>query len=216
MDHEFWNNLGTFVGGCGLLALFGWYVFTDSDRAKRILGTVLTVLLAAYCITSVIPPFDVKDSAGKVIRQGRIHLGLDLQGGTSFLIGLTPPEDRPINKDMLDQAVEAIRHRVDTFGLSEPIITPQGTDRILVQIPGIDAEKKEEAREQLQKVAKLEFKLVHPNSSELIAQIQSGAALLPPGYSIETMDQDVKGKHIVEKLLVKKKADLLGSEVKYA
>jgi preprotein translocase subunit SecD len=65
---------------------------------------------------------------------------------------------------MVDQAVEVIRKRVDRMGTSEPVITPSGTDRILVQIPGLDTAKLEEARAQLKQVAKLEFKMVHPNS----------------------------------------------------
>jgi Preprotein translocase subunit SecD len=56
-----------------------------------------------------------------VIRHGKIHLGLDLQGGTSFLIRLEPPASadggkRPITKAMVDQAIEAIRKRVIALG----------------------------------------------------------------------------------------------------
>ena len=69
---------------------------------------------------------------------------------------------------MVDQAVEVIRKRVDKMGTSEPIITPSGTDRILVQIPGLSAEKLNETRAQLQQVAKLEFRMVHPNSDAII------------------------------------------------
>ena len=38
---------------------------------------------------------------------------------------------------MLEQAVEVIRKRVDYFGGGEPVISPVGNDRILVQIPGL-------------------------------------------------------------------------------
>src|SRR5262245_24216931 len=55
---------------------------------------------------------------------GRIRLGLDLQGGTSFLVrmdtsGLTNATD---TSGALSQAVEALRKRVDRFGVAEPII----------------------------------------------------------------------------------------------
>ena len=149
------QNIAIFLFGLLLLVLFGWYFFTDSERVKRNLGTLLTVLLTSFCIWVAYPPFDRKDADGKLIGSpGKIHLGLDLQGGTSFLIRLDPPADdkgakKDITKDMVEQAMEAIRKRVDSFGVSEPIITPQGTDRILVQIPGLDQEKINEAREQL-------------------------------------------------------------------
>src|SRR5687768_7148169 len=139
----------TFTFGIILLIFFGWYFFSDSDRVKRILGTLLTVLFAALCLQAVYPPFDVKTEGGKVV-PGKIPLGLDLRGGTSFLIRLIPEVDptsgtaREISPEMVETAVETIRKRVDSLGTSEPIIAPQGTDRILVQIPGLDTAKLEE------------------------------------------------------------------------
>src|SRR5881396_629098 len=168
----------TFFIGLAILVLFGWYFASESDRLRRILGTVLTIVVTVFCLWSTYPPFDQKGPDGTVIRRGKIHLGLDLQGGTSFLIRLEPPASgdggrRPITKAMVDQAIEAIRKRVDRFGVSEPIITPQGTDRILVQIPGLDAANIVDARDQLKKVAKLEFRLVHPRSSQLVTGIEA-------------------------------------------
>ena len=129
----------TFLYGLLLLVLFGWYFFTDSERAKRNLGTVLTLLIASLCLTFAYPPFDQKDADGKRFGPpGKIRLGIDLQGGTTFLIKLSPPPDsegktKEITRDMVDQAMEAIRKRVDGMGVSEPVITPQGVDRIMVQ-----------------------------------------------------------------------------------
>src|ERR1041385_8313892 len=196
----------TFFAGIGLLILFGWYFATDSERIRRILGTVLTIAVTAFCLASTVPPFDQKRPDGTIIRPGKIHLGLDLQGGTSFLIRLEPaasPEGtkRPITKSMVDQAIEAIRKRVDQFGVSEPIITPQGTDRILVQIPGLDAGKIQEARDQLSRVAKLEFRLVYPDNGERLQKIDGGKERhFPPFRGAKQ----------------KKKADLSGERVSSA
>src|SRR6201997_4181645 len=212
----------TFFAGIGLLILFGWYFATDSERIRRILGTVLTIAITAFCLASTYPPFDQKRPDGTVIRPGKIHLGLDLQGGTSFLIRLDPatgPDGtkRVITKSMVDQAIEAIRKRVDQFGVSEPIITPQGTDRILVQIPGLDAGKIQEARDQLSRVAKLEFRLVFPDNGERLHAIDEGKEVIPPEYRIEThKHQGEDGKSVEERLLVKKKADLSGDRVSAA
>lgn len=212
----------TFFAGIGLLVLFGWYFATDNDRIRRILGTVLTIAVTAFCLASTIPPFDQKRADGTIIRPGKIHLGLDLQGGTSFLIRLEPaagPEGtkRAISKSMVDQAIEAIRKRVDQFGVSEPIITPQGTDRILVQIPGLDAGKIQEARTQLQRVAKLEFRLVYADNGQRLADIDAGKEVIPPDYRIETYtmraEEGSNEKPREERLLIKKKADLGGDRV---
>ena len=58
-------------------------------------------------------------------------LGLDLQGGASVI--LTAPEGTP--QDVMEQALENIRNRVDAFGVGEPDIALSGTT-IEVQIPG--------------------------------------------------------------------------------
>src|SRR6184192_3559771 len=212
----------TFFIGLAILVLFGWYFATESDRLRRILGTVLTIAVTAFCLWSTYPPFDQKGPDGKIIRRGKIHLGLDLQGGTSFLIRLEPPATadggkRPITKSMVDQAIEAIRKRIDRFGVSEPIITPQGSDRVLVQIPGLDAANIQEAREQLSRVAKLEFRIVYPDSGQRLGAIDAGKEVIPPEYRIETYKQQNEGgKPIEERLLVKKKADLGGNHVSQA
>src|SRR6184192_4524010 len=162
----------TFLVGLGLLVLFAWYFATDVGLRKRLLATTLVMLLVAFSIATIWPPKE------------KIQLGLDIQGGTSFLIRLMGG-DKEINKGMLDQAVEVIRKRVDYFGAGEPIISPVGNDRILVQIPGLDTAKIQEARDQLSRVAKLEFRLVYPDNGERLAAIDKGTEVVPPEYKIE-------------------------------
>jgi len=104
-----------------------------------------------------------------------------------------------------------IRKRVDEFGVSEPVITKQGTDHILVQIPGLSTSQVETARQQLQRVAKLEFRLVNPNSDQLVRQIAAGTAFTPPGYVILTSIERRNGQP--EKLLIKRRPELTGQDV---
>ena len=195
----------TFFFGLFVLVLFAWYFLTGRERTKRWLGTALTVLLCVFCVEAFLP------------FQQKIHLGLDLQGGTSFLVRLVPPAPeqgappRAITPEMQEQAVEVIRKRVDEFGVSEPVITKQGSDHILVQIPGLNATQIQTAREQLQRVAKLEFRLVHPNSDQLVPQIEAGTAFPPPGYVILNSIEQRNGHP--EKLLVKRRPELTGQDV---
>src|SRR5438477_2159773 len=193
----------TFFAGLGLLVLFGWYFATDVGLRKRLLATTLVMLLVAFSIATIWPPKE------------KIQLGLDIQGGTSFLIRLMGA-DKEVNKGMLDQAVEVIRKRVDVFGVSEPVISPVGNDRILVQIPGLDTAKIQEAREQLSRVAKLEFRLVYPDNGERLRTIDEGKEVIPPEYRIEVykMAAEENEKPREERLLVKKKADLGGDRVR--
>lgn len=187
-----------------MLVLFGWYFATDQGPRKRLLATTLMLLLIIFSIATMWPP------------QKKIALGLDIQGGTSFLIRLKPG-DKPITKGMLEQAVEVIRKRVDYFGGGEPIISPVGADRILVQIPGLDTAKIQEARDQLSRVAKLEFRLVYPDNGQKLKAIDEGKDVIPPEFRIESYKMQREGeKPIEERLLVKKKADLLGDRVSNA
>ena len=184
------------------LALFGWYFATEHGVRKRLIAIVLTVTAITFSVWLAYPP-------GK-----KIALGLDIKGGTSFLIRLMGG-DKEINKGMLDQAVEVIRKRVDYFGAGEPIISPVGNDRILVQIPGLDTAKIQEARDQLSRVAKLEFRLVYPDNGERLKAIDAGKEVIPPEYRIEVYKPPTEGneKPREERLLVKKKADLGGNRV---
>src|SRR5579862_3767156 len=137
------NPIWTFVCGLVILILFCWYLASDLVDRKRVVGSILTVFIIGFCLYSAYPPGE------------KIGLGIDLKGGTSFILRLVVPEEKEIKvitPAMLDQAVEVIRKRVDVLGTSEPVITPQGTDRIAVQIPGLDVTRIEEARKQLEQV----------------------------------------------------------------
>src|SRR3954447_20668974 len=173
------------------LGLFGWYFATDFGTRKRVLALLLVIIAVALSIVMIYPP------------EKKIQLGLDIKGGTSFLIRLQETGDKQVTPATLDQAVEVIRKRVDYFGASEPIISPVGKDRILVQIPGLTTEKIQEARQQLSQVAKLEFALVHPQNATLVPEIESGQGILPPEYRLVTYTFEGRDhKKQDEKLLV--------------
>jgi len=95
--------------------------------------------------------------------EGTIKLGLDLQGGMylSYMVVPTPGLDE---EEAIDQALEVIRNRINEFGVSEPSITRQGSDRIVVQLPGV--RDPERARSIVERQALLEFKLIAYPSEE--------------------------------------------------
>ena len=139
---------------------------------------------------------------------GRIRLGLDLKGGTSFLVemdtsSLTNASD---NSGALSQAVEVLRKRVDKFGVAEPVIQPEGNNRILVQLPGLSAADQENAKIAIKKAAFLEFKLVHEDSKNLVDQ-----GIIPPGYQLMTQVRTApNGAKQLERYMVKKRAEMVG------
>ena len=74
-----------------------------------------------------------------VRKQVPLKLGLDLQGGMHLAVEIDEsggPVANPV--DALDRAETVIRSRIDEFGVAEPLIQRVGTDRIIIQLPGID------------------------------------------------------------------------------
>lgn len=159
---------------------------------------------------------------------GKIKLGLDLQGGTQFLVSLDTNHltavETNITKSatvaaeersrLVSQAAEVLRRRVDRLGVAEPVIQPEGENHILIQLPGLSQAAQDEARQNIQRAAFLEFRMVHPNSDQLVSQ-----GVIEPGYQVLTLRQRMpNGTFVVETNLVQKKlADgLTGKYVKRA
>lgn len=78
-----------------------------------------------------------------------------------YLIYFTPTYEEEIKNNALQQAIGTIRNRLDEFGLSEPSVTQQGQDNILVQLPGIKTLQEEQrARDLIAKPAHLQMMAV--------------------------------------------------------
>jgi SecD/SecF fusion protein len=157
---------------------------------------------------------------------GKIKLGLDLQGGTSFLLemdtnylataaGATNGVNHAADvSGALSQAVEVLRKRVDALGVAEPVIQPEGDNHILVQLPGLAESVKDEARANLQKSAYLEFRIVNDDSDAILQNHEP----IPPGYEVLQSLEMEPGQTAPEHLVVKKKAEdgLAGDFIKNA
>ncbi|MCB0385358.1 MAG: protein translocase subunit SecD [Bdellovibrionales bacterium] len=110
---------------------------------------------------------------------------------------------REYKKQVIDQAIEVIRNRIDEFGVAEPSISAQGDDRILVQLPGIkDAQR---AKELINRTARLDFRIVNTEvDPEKLSQMISDAETAGSyalgkdnlGYSayVKRLNEDLKGK----------------------
>jgi SecD/SecF fusion protein len=150
---------------------------------------------------------------------GKIKLGLDLQGGTSFLVqmktnNLANPDDAG---GALSQAVEVLRKRIDQFGVAEPLIQPESGNRILIQLPGLSEAVTASARAQITNSAYLEFRLVKEDSQQII----DNHLPIPPGYELlkQVAPPVEDGKpQPVETAVVKKRAEngLAGDIIKDA
>jgi len=153
-----------------------------------------------------------------------------------YTLALRPEMVTELEDNTRAQSLEIIRNRIDQFGVTEPVIVPQGEDQIVVQLPGLQDPQR--AIDLIGQTAQLEFKLVEDqhgiNLDELIDKaIAQGK--LKPGYTPEELNQVLADKLppdteiYIEKsidrttksvkrqpLLVQKKALMTGAAIKGA
>jgi preprotein translocase subunit SecD len=92
------------------------------------------------------------------VRRAPLKLGLDLRGGMHLDLEIDESQGVVTDKaDAIDRALKVVRNRIDEFGVTEPIVQKQGTERIVVELPGID--DPERAKTLLQKNAYLTFQI---------------------------------------------------------
>jgi preprotein translocase subunit SecD len=91
-----------------------------------ILGLVVVLLGAAVYLIFIRQPWTQST-----------QLGLDLEGGVSVQLEGYQTDGSRVTRQEMEQAVEVIRQRVDSLGVTEPEIQIQGQDQVVVNIPGI-------------------------------------------------------------------------------
>ena len=175
-----------------------------------------------------------------VSSQGRLKLGLDLQGGVSFTLKVDPTGAESGEKgagdksnvsaaDMVNQAIQVMEQRVNQFGVAEPVIRPVGDLSLEVQLPGEDAANNPDVIDALKKPAKLEFRQVHrterpaPTDREhslrpMPVDPMLGAASAISTYEVLTLrDVDSRsGEITINRYYVRKAADATGKIIKSA
>jgi len=175
-----------------------------------------------------------------VASQGRLKLGLDLQGGVSFTLKVDPTgaesgeksagdKSNVSHADMVNQAIQVMEQRVNQFGVAEPVIRPVGDLSLEVQLPGEDAANNPDVIDALKKPAKLEFRQVHrterPSETDREHALRSlpvdptlGASSAISTYEVLTLrDVDSRtGEVRMNRYFVKKTADATGKIIKAA
>lgn len=323
------------IFGLGLLALFIWYFFTDFSRQKRVIGGMLTVLLAALCVHSLWPrkmsatderlryepitatqvtsaseqaqsvltkngfvpdalderavfPFRTEDAyttkyafkntydggIGRVyilegdtkadeenpdaaqyvniykfwepneVERGKrpatidpglvnvwnelqanladydvskpqipIERGIELVGGSSFKVRIDRPEDQEAIPGEVDSVIGTLRKRLDAFGGKELLIAPQGEDRLLVQMPGIDDEQRDAIKSIITKPSQLNFHIVDRNAQVDAPAVARGEKTRPGMGAMPAKEKDDGTEGY---FLLKRSPDLAGTYVKQA
>lgn len=105
--------------------------------------------------------------------QEKINQGLDIQGGLSVVLTAKGEDGAAVSAEDMEKSRAIIESRVNSLGASEATVALQGTDQILVQIPGLS--DTEEALATIGKTGKLEFARLDSFTDEAVRQqIDSG------------------------------------------
>lgn len=116
-----------------------------------------------------------QEALDKLVNFKKISSGA-WDSGIKILLELDPKFAETVKRRADQQAVETIRNRVDQFGVAEPDVASEGTNRIVIQLPGLKQDI-DRAVNIIKKTARLEFKLVDDRAD--IAAAEQGE--VPPG-----------------------------------
>lgn len=150
------------------------------------------IVVAVVVVAALLSVFPVK---------GRLRLGLDLEGGAHILLQAKGTAENPLTEDSVERLLAVLRNRIDQYGVSEPLIQREGSDRVIVDLPGVA--DPEAALELIGKTALLEFR-----------QVQEATGSVPPGperKNYESQEEFLAAKARWEG--VKKQFDAMAEEM---
>jgi preprotein translocase subunit SecD/SecD/SecF fusion protein len=131
-------------------------------EARHYAGTLLVLVAACIACVVLFTPLNEK-----------ITQGLDIQGGVSVIMTASKPDGSDVTSDDMTTATNIVTTRVNSLGASEATVQQQGSNSILVQIPG--ATDAESAVDTIGKTGKLEFvRLDDIGDADALAQINAG------------------------------------------
>jgi preprotein translocase subunit SecD len=120
---------------------------------------------------------------------------LEVSDGGGGLIRLTVPQAAITDRirQTIEQSIQIVERRVNQLGTVEPVIQRQGTDRILVQVPGL--QDPTELKRILGKTAKMEFRMV----DSTVPPDQAAQGRVPPDSEILMSAQPPKIPYVIKK-----------------
>lgn len=133
-------------------------------RNKKVHITIIAIFIAIisvslyYILTEPIKLGLLKEPIDLGILKESINLGLDLKGGTQIILKPTEKDREEVTTQKLEEAMKIVRDRIDRLGISEPLVTKDSSNNIVIQLPGV--KDPDTAKEVIGKTAELEFRLV--------------------------------------------------------
>ena len=124
---------------------------------------------------------------------GQRSLDVTDAGGGVIRLTVTPAAINERIRQTIEQSIQIVERRVNQLGTVEPVIQRQGTDRILVQVPGLQDPTR--LKELLGKTAKMEFRMVDTT----VPADQAARGQLPPDDDLLMSASSPKIPYVVKK-----------------
>ena len=155
-------------------------------------------------ISLIIKDENKKDILFEKLKKFSNDLEYKFEENNALILNYTNQKLISIQDIAVNQSIEVVRRRVDEFGTKEPTIQRQGTNRILLELPGVT--DPERLKTLLGKTAKLSFQLIEEDYS--LEELQSGVT--KPGVILLPSDKlkDANGDPIL--FPIKKKYKIPG------
>lgn len=123
-------------------------------KAKSIIIFLLILMIAGAGIYVALEGINIGKFEIEPIDKG-MKLGLDLEGGVYVVLEAKTDETGDELKQKMQETKAIIDQRVNGLGVTEPIITIEGEDRIRIELPGL--KDTQEAFDMIGKTAELQF-----------------------------------------------------------
>ncbi len=143
---------------------------------------------------------------GLLSATGQRNIDVSSEAGGLIRLALTDPAIVERVRQSVDQSIQIIERRVNELGTVEPLIQREGTERILVQVPGLQDPTR--LKQLLGKTAKLDFRMVDTGSSA--EQAQQGQ--VPPDDDLLFSSSQAKTPFLVEKRVLVSGGDLTDAQ----
>ncbi|MGC1467607.1 MAG: protein translocase subunit SecD [Pseudolabrys sp.] len=144
--------------------------------------------------------------SGILATTGQRSLDISSESGNLFRLTVTDPAIVERVRQSVDQSIQIIERRVNELGTVEPLIQREGTDRILVQVPGLQDPTR--LKELLGKTAKLDFRMVDTN----LTPEQAQQTRIPADDEILQSSSEPKVPYLVEKRVLVSGGDLTDAQ----
>jgi protein-export membrane protein SecD len=136
-------------------------LYTGLDAARESVNLHITDLSELDAARKILR--DIASPPGTFLGLGAAQYDMTDDGQGNFSLRMSPAYQRQMQSQIVSQSIEVVRRRIDALGTREPTIQQQGTDRILVQVPGL--KNPEELKRVLSTTAKMTFRLVDANGN---------------------------------------------------